>query len=208
MSAVFAPAMEWGGGVEGVAILSRRPAEDPWIEEHPGASTALRRVALAVRVEDAGGPVRIATSHLHYRLEDGAIREAQTVALDALLARRQEPAAVLLGDLNAVPDADEIRFLRGRTTIAGRRTYWQDAWELWHPGETGHTWARENHFTDALHFLQPGRRIDYVLVSPEQPDGRCRVDGAFVAMDRADARGHFPSDHYAVVADVRIGPSA
>jgi len=200
----FAPAMEWGGGVEGVAILTRAPLEDVVVRELPFASETLRRVVLAGRVRTAEGTVRVATTHLAYRLEDGAEREAQAVAIDALLSERSAEVRVLLGDLNATPDSDEVRWLSGLATVRGRRTFYQDAWPLFHDGP-GHTWAKENAFTAEMHWLRPGRRIDYVFVSAEERDGRGEVLGCDLSLDRA-TDGVWPSDHYALVADVRVAP--
>jgi len=205
MRCEWAPAMEWGGGVEGVAILTANPMTDVVRRELPHATEKLRRVVLCGRVQTPEGAALVATTHLHYRLEHGQEREDQVLALDALLCERPSEARVLLGDLNATPDSDEVRFLRGKTTIRGRRAFFQDAWELFHPGEPGHTWARENPYTADLRWLQPGRRIDYVLVSKEEPDGRAEVLSCDIALDRATDRV-FPSDHWAVCADVRISP--
>lgn len=200
----FAPAMEWGGGIEGVALLTRDRPEDVQIEELPDATPALRRVGLSARVLGPDGPVRVATTHLHYRLEHGLIRERQVRALEALARRGGEPVTVIAGDLNATPDSDEVRWLTGKTTIDGRRTFFQDAWDVVHPGDPGHTWARENHFTDHLRWLHPGRRIDYVLVSPEEPGGRGRIRDCRLALTEAGPQGDFASDHWAVVADVQV----
>lgn len=200
--ATFARAMEWGGGIEGVALLTRRAPEDVQIEELPGASAELRRVALTARVDG----LRVATTHLHYRLQDGLIREEQILALEALVRRGGEPMALIAGDLNATPDSDELRWLTGKTTLRGRRTFFQDAWDVMHPGEPGHTWARENAFTAQMRWLRPGRRIDYVLCPPEERDGRGQILSAAVALDAPGERGVCASDHYAVVAELRLDP--
>lgn len=197
--ATFAPAMEWGGGIEGVALLTRNAPDDVRIEELPHASAALRRVGLLARI----GGIRVATSHLHYRLEDGLAREEQVVALERLARSGGEDAVFIAGDLNATPDADEIRWLSGKTTLGGRRTFFQDAWDVMHPGEPGHTWAKENHFTELLRWLRPGRRIDYVFAPREDQEGHGRILSCELALHEPDDRGVFPSDHYALVADVQ-----
>ena len=152
------------------------------------------------------GPVRVATTHLHYRLQDGQERADQVLACHDVLARHEGEVRVLLGDLNATPDSDEVRFLCGKTALGGRHAFYQDAWALHHEGEPGHTWAKRNHFTSLMHWLQPGRRIDYILVSPEEPGGRAEVLSCAIALDQSDPDGVFASDHFAVMADVRIGP--
>ena len=42
--------------------------------------------------------------------------------------RQHSAPQILCGDFNATPDSDEMRFLRGLTTLGGRRTHFQDAW--------------------------------------------------------------------------------
>ena len=57
-----------------------------------------------------------------------------------------------MGDFNATPDSDEIRWLCGRTTLGGRRVAYQDAWARANPGQPGITWAQGQrlHGDDAL----------------------------------------------------------
>ncbi|HUP24819.1 MAG TPA: hypothetical protein VNB06_18010 [Thermoanaerobaculia bacterium] len=69
------------------------------------------------------------TTHLHYRLDDGLAREQQVLAIDEVVRNIDATQQLLCGDFNASPDHDEIRFLRGLTTLSGRRTHYQDAWQ-------------------------------------------------------------------------------
>jgi endonuclease/exonuclease/phosphatase family metal-dependent hydrolase len=184
---------------EGLAILARRDPEDERSIELPDAREGDRRILLSARV----GDVWIHTTHLHYRLADGLARERQVVAIDA--AVRQiggEGVHILGGDLNAPPDADEIRFLAGRHTL-GRRTYWQDAFRALHPDEPGVTWARRNPYTAPLAWLELDRRIDYLFVSPERRDGRGKIREARVILDEPDG-DVWASDHFGVLADVAV----
>src|SRR5262249_10921626 len=131
-------------------------------------------------------------------------RERQVVAIDeAMRALGDDTLHVLGGDLNAAPDCDEIRFLRGRTTLDGRRANWQDAFRAVHADAPGHTWSRLNPHTELLAFLERDRRIDYLLVSPERRDGRGRVLDARVVLD-APEEGTWASDHFGVMGDVRV----
>jgi endonuclease/exonuclease/phosphatase family metal-dependent hydrolase len=203
---VYARAAEWGGGEEGLAILSRLPillsAAEPLVAPGEG------RAVLGARLQGPAGEVCAVTTHLSYRLWDGLWRERQVVAVDAFCRRFAGDAlAVLCGDFNAVPDCDEIRFLRGRATLAGRRTYWQDAFARDNAGADGLTWAARNPYTAALLHLEPDRRIDYVFVSPVRRDGTATVLEARVVLDEPDATGVWPSDHFAVLAVVQTAPS-
>lgn len=206
----FEPAQAWGGGVEGLALLSRRAPRQRLVRElpfhGPGRS---RRVCLGLRLPGEGegehGPVWVFTTHLAYRLADGALRERQVLAADALIAGRGDEApAVLAGDFNAVPEADEIRFLRGLTTLGGRRTYYQDAFARCNPGVPGHTWAADNPYTEALSWLEPDRRLDYVFVTPRRRDGRGQVRSCRMVLRQPDLAGVRCSDHYGLLAEIAL----
>ena len=42
---------------------------------------------------------------------------------------------ILMGDFNADPSADEIRYLKGQHVIDGRSVYFADVWEYAEPAE-------------------------------------------------------------------------
>jgi len=209
MSCYFEPATPWGGGEEGLAILSRHAIVARRVHELPHAVPTERRLVLGVTVETAVGRVDVWTTHLNYRLTDGGKREDQIVALDEhIAAAPSELPKILCGDFNATPDSDEIRFLCGLHTSAGRRTFWQDAWERRHGRADGFTWARANPYTARLRWLERDRRLDYIFVSPMKRDGRGVVHDCRIVLDRAAADGALPSDHYALYAEVQLAPLA
>ncbi len=189
----------------GLAILSKGAIADRAAIDLPEPEESERRILLSALVETAAGPVWVHTTHLNYRLQDGAKREAQVMAIDtAVAARGSDRPQILMGDFNARPDADEIRWLRGLTTLAGRRTCYQDGWDCVHPGEAGWTWASANRQTAPLHFLELDRRIDYIFVTTERRDGRGRIHDCRVVFDRPDGDGVFASDHFGLLADVQV----
>lgn len=198
----FAPAQSWGGGVEGLAILSRRAWTRREVCPLPSRDTN-QRLGLALRFEGNGGAFWVATTHLAYRLGDGLLREAQVLALDAMLAELREggETAVLCGDFNAVPEADEIRFLQGLTSLEGRRTYWQDAFAALHPGQAGPTWCAANPYTEQLGWFPRDRRLDYVFVSPQTREGRARLQSCDIVCAAPATDGTYPSDHYGLLVD-------
>jgi endonuclease/exonuclease/phosphatase family metal-dependent hydrolase len=103
------------------------------------------------------------------------------------------------GDLNADPIADEIRMLTGRAAVPVPRLVFVDAWDVAGEGP-GHTWSNDNAF--AALDLEQNRRIDYVLVGWPKDRGAGHVVAAAVeAVDPVD--GVHPSDHYAVLAELR-----
>jgi endonuclease/exonuclease/phosphatase family metal-dependent hydrolase len=219
MHARYAPAVRWDSGEEGLALITRAPLRDEDVQTLalPEPRPTEARLLLSGRIAIAGAePVWVHTTHLHYRLDDGVAREQQVLAIDAAIRAcgrgNTDAPQILCGDFNATPDSDEIRFLRGLTTLAGRRTHFQDAWLRLHREaergdgpEQGITWSAENELTRPLRSLDIDRRIDYVFVTSRKKDGRGTVRHCAVALRERDA-GLCASDHYAVVADVQVVP--
>jgi len=202
MEYVYEVAQPWGGGDEGIAILSRDPVRRRVSAELPTGEGRSRRVVLGARVEPSSGVgVWVFTTHLAYRLRDGALREAQVVAVDQFIEAQREDGetVVLCGDFNAIPEADEIRYLKGLTTLEGRRAYYQDAYCLLHPSAPGITWSSENPYTEPMAFLPRDRRLDYVFVSPPTKEGRGRIYSCDIVCNTPNIHGIWPSDHYALV---------
>jgi len=131
------------------------------------------------------------------------------LAIDAAVAAHaNDNIQVVMGDFNAVPDSDEIRWLTGMTTLDGRRVAYQDAWDRMRPGDPGYTWARANPYVDKLHWLRPDRRLDYIFVTPVRRDRRGTIRAARIVLDQPRASQPsgalvFASDHFGVVADVQ-----
>ncbi len=229
MYAAYAEAVTWGAGEagmktagqEGLAILTRSHLLEKRVLPLPEPRPADQRILLSGLVATDAGPIWVHTTHLHYRLDDGLAREHQVLAIDeAIRAHRtnESPPQILCGDLNATPDSDEIRFLRGLTTLGGRRTHFQDAWLRLHReperGEGwqhGITWASDNEFTRPLRSLDIDRRIDYIFVTSRKKDGRGTIHDCRVVMTKRDGDGPgaiCASDHYGVMADVQVVPSS
>jgi endonuclease/exonuclease/phosphatase family metal-dependent hydrolase len=205
---VFAPATPFEGGHEGVAVLSRSPILASEALVLPHAEPNERRVLLSTLVERGAGAIWVHTTHLNYRLTHGKQREDQVQAIAASVAgRASDSPQILLGDFNARPESDEIRFLRGLTSLGGNRTYFQDAWERLHPGDPGWTWARANPYTARLAFLEPDRRLDYIFVTPMRKDGRGTVHACRIALDQPGPDKVYPSDHFALFAEIQIEPT-
>jgi len=204
-------------GQEGLAVIARS-IHDTRVLALPDPRPADARILLSAAVATAAGPIWVHTTHLHYRLDDGVARERQVLAIDEAirgLGRDSTSAPqILCGDFNATADSDEIRFLRGLTTLGGRRTHFQDAWLRLHrepgPGDgpaQGITWSSENGFTRALRSLDLDRRIDYLFVTTRKKDGRGTVHDCRVVLTEREGLGEVAicaSDHYGVCADVQI----
>ncbi len=204
---VFAAGTEWGGGTEGLAVVSRFGVRHSTHRRLPHATDTEGRIMLSAELDGPRGGLWIHTTHLSYREHEGNLREDQVMALDAEVAAhapRLEVPQVLMGDFNAVPESDEIRWLCGLTTLGGRRVFYQDAWATARPGEPGITWARANPFRARMNWLRADRRLDYVFVTAPRRDGRGTIRAARVVFDRPDGDGVFPSDHFGVMADVQV----
>lgn len=224
---VYAPAIRWAdgafgpgtaGGEEGLAIVSRWPVQARRALRLPYPRPTEARILLSAQLATPAGPIWVHTTHLHYRLDDGAAREAQVLAIDDAVRAcgrgNDDPPQLVCGDLNATPDSDEVRFLRGLHTLAGRRTHFQDAWLRCHdeprrgdgPAQ-GITWSSDNHFTRPLRSLDLDRRIDYILVTTRKKDGRGTIAASEVVLTDREGEGAdavCSSDHYGVCADVQI----
>ncbi|PID38312.1 MAG: hypothetical protein CSB49_06215 [Proteobacteria bacterium] len=201
-----AAAQPWGGGTEGLGVLSRWPIGREVICRLPSRGRN-QRLCLAVELttgDHARDTVWVATTHLAYRLRDGALREQQVEVVDAFLQRLRTPeqTTVLAGDFNAVPEADEIRFLLGLHSLTGRRTFWQDAWAQCHRGEDGATWCASNPYTDTLGWFPRERRLDYVFVSPETRAGAARIRACEIVLDAPSADEVYVSDHWGLLAQL------
>jgi endonuclease/exonuclease/phosphatase family metal-dependent hydrolase len=203
MDFTFEAAQPWGGGDEGLAILTRGRILERRFSPLPGPDEQTRRLVLGACLALPGGAPRWCfTTHLAYRLTEGAVRERQVQAVDRFVRDCSDGPALLCGDFNAVPESDEIRYLTGLTSLDGARTYYQDAFALCHPGERGWTWSSDNPYTPQLSTLPADRRLDYIFVTQRRKDGSGRILRCELALHEPDAEGVHCSDHHAVVADV------
>lgn len=189
----------------GNAVLARYPIAEHRCWDIPVATGGEPHGLLFAAVDAPCGRVPVFVTHLAWRLHHGAARLRQ-VGFIADRIRELAPIdgfpPVLLGDLNAPPDADEIRYLRGLTPLDGASFYMADAWEQCGSGR-GDTWSRRNPY--AARTCEPSRRLDYVFV--RGPDRALRGEplAARVVFDEP-RDGVFASDHFGVYAEVQAAP--
>lgn len=189
----------------GNALLSRWPILETqnWplpVTERDDESRAL----LYALVDAPFGRIPVFVTHLSWRFHAADERALQVRAIDehvrtVTVAGGFPP--ILMGDFNAEPDSDEIRFLRGLSALGGRSTYWADCFGLVGEG-TGATFARSNAFARTLR--EPSRRIDYIF--SRGPDRQLRGEplAARVVLDQPSDDNVFPSDHYGVYAETSV----
>ncbi len=172
---------------EGPAVLSRFPITGSEVYELPRCAKSLDpRVLLRADVRTPWGDVAAFSTHVSH---DGCqvTRVAEIVREHA--ATRP---AVLMGDFNAGEAATPIKALNGFVDVfraanpgAAGPTVWQRPWA---PAATAQ------------------RRVDYIFVAGvRSQDVACR---SRVVLDQPrrqpDGRTLWPSDHYGVLADVRL----
>ena len=133
-------------------------------------------------------------------------REQQTVAAVCWIEERiaEQPAHVVLaGDLDAVPDAASIRFLRGLQSLGGTSVVYHDAWERTHAREDGHTFTLRNPLmmeeSDVVH--ERSRRIDYIFVRADEHGPTLAISNCELIFDQP-VGGIWASDHFGLVAEL------
>jgi endonuclease/exonuclease/phosphatase family metal-dependent hydrolase len=188
----------------GNAVLSRWPILQSATIELPRCGTDEKRCLLHTEIDAPFGRIPFFVTHLNWKFEHGHVREAQVREVAAFIESVATPAmlpAILVGDFNAAPDSDEIRFLKGLTSLGeARRVYYQDVFEVAGDGSPGATFDRRNPFAAPLR--EPDRRIDYIFVRGRDERFRAEPLEARVCFDAA-VGGTFPSDHFGVVATLR-----
>ncbi len=202
----FGPAWTYESGDQfGNAIVSRFPIVETSCWKLP---TSDARCLLFARIETPHGTLPFFCTHLSWRFDEGALREDQVRAIAGHVRdvhRAEDLPAVLVGDLNAAPDATEIRFLRGLHALERTSIHFTDCFERAGAGP-GYTFDPPNNPHAALTHEAP-RRIDYVLVRGPADDGRGMPLSARVVLDGVvDVGGArvAPSDHAGVLAEIRV----
>ena len=208
----YSPAWQWGGGVSfGNAILSKHRFVTT--VHHPLGEYAGQGRSVAFAVLDAPcGHVPVFSTHLTFEMFLGHLRCEQVRKLTDYVAEVAPVGdatfpPILLGDFNAEPDCDEMRFLRGRTPLGGKSVYFADAWiataHTRAPADPGWTYDRRNPY--ALRSREPSRRIDYVYV--RGPDRKLRGEPLSCRLVFDAPTGEvWPSDHFGVFAEIQAAP--
>lgn len=187
----------------GNAVLSRWPIVRHEVFQLPAPDETEPRTLLFAEVDAPMGKVPFFVTHLAWRLHEGHVRQAQVVAIAdhiATLCPVHVFPPILVGDFNAEPGSDEIRFLRGHTSLGRKCVYFADAFHVAGDGSAGATFSKKNPYAEPLR--EPERRIDYVFVRGPDDQGRGEPLHARVCFDEPE-RGVFASDHFGVFAIIR-----
>ncbi|HYQ41472.1 MAG TPA: endonuclease/exonuclease/phosphatase family protein [Polyangiaceae bacterium] len=206
----YGVASDYGNGLKfGNAVLSRYPIVAEQRFQLPGSESGETRSLLYAQCQTPHGSLPVFVTHLNWKFHQGAIRQRQVVFIAERVAELApiggpELPPVLMGDFNAAPDADEIRFLTGLCALEQKTVYFADAWRFAGEGP-GYTYDRANHY--AAKAREPSRRIDYIFVRGPDRQFRgepLRAELAFNAAEPSGAEPVWPSDHFGVVADLAI----
>jgi endonuclease/exonuclease/phosphatase family metal-dependent hydrolase len=186
----------------GNAILSRWPITAQAAGALPVSASDEPRVVVHARIDTPDGALPMFTTHLTWGLGRSALRVAQVRTLARFIQDHSTGCAyppVVTGDFNAEPGSDELRLLGGLVTDpAVPGVVLLDSWRYADPADPGFTWDLRNPYQDDS--VIPSSRIDYILVGLPW-EGRGRVESVRLAGTRP-VGGVWPSDHFAVVADL------
>jgi len=204
-------AADYSGGLKfGNALLTRYKILDSRTFRLPGADSGETRSLLYTLVETPWGRLPVFVTHLNWKLHHGVVRVKQAVytaerifVLAPVEADFLPP--ILMGDLNAGPQADEIRYLKGEHVIDGRSIYFADAWDYSESQGPGYTYARDNGY--AIKNGEPNRRIDYIFVRGPDRQMRGEPSNVRLAFEQSVPGSEgtvWASDHYGVVCDLSM----
>ena len=179
------------GVLMGVGLVSRHPIRA--LAEHvlPVSHRQVAPAVLSARIEHPETPFDVIVAATEWEPDFADDHLAQTRRLADLLAEAATMPRFLLADLNC--DATQAEF-------APLAAVADDTWDLGGGDPDAVTLGSAVPFAPLEATKEIDRRVDHVLV--------CRradlaVDAAFTVDAPID--GVFPSDHFPVVADVRLG---
>jgi endonuclease/exonuclease/phosphatase family metal-dependent hydrolase len=189
-------AQEDAAALSGVAVMSRWPISGD--ASHDFGGVRVQEVAVA----GPRGPIQVYGLVMDaWWFDESQARQDAVRNLLAHVHQTQDERIpiVLCGDFNADPDSDEIRMLSGRTAAPSPGLSFYDAWEV-AGSAAGHTWCNDNPW--AAQLLWPDRRIDYIFSAAPRRGGAGHPRAAALLGTRP-VDGIYPSDHYALQADLR-----
>lgn len=186
----------------GLGALSRWPLRTLDIVALPaGDGPQEHRAALAVTVDTPVGPRAIYVTHLNWRRDQGHIRHQQLATILRHVADHTDPTgrAMVCGDLNAEPTADEIRMMTGLAPLPVPGVVFDDVWTATHADtDPGHTWSHRNPHAAAERW--GNSRLDYIFLC-WQPT-RSTILHAEVVDGQHD--GTWGSDHCGLLATLDL----
>jgi endonuclease/exonuclease/phosphatase family metal-dependent hydrolase len=205
---VYAANLERDGARSGNAVLSRWPIARHEVRTLPRSAGGVadeegeERLVVLAEVDGPRGPLQVFCAHLSWRADHSAIRQEQ-VAEICRFVRESRPRtfpAVLLGDLNADPDSDELRALTGQRSVPVPGVLFRDVWTWVGNRDPGATWSNDNPFAAAS--LDLDRRVDHILVAAPKAAG-CGQPLVASLIGNEPVDGRYGSDHFGIAAELR-----
>lgn len=184
MNHEFCPTVTHDKEHYGHALFSRWPMEvikRARLPAAPGRTTGEPRAALWVRINVAGRPLNVVTTHLGLGWNEGATQVRALLGDDWIGAIPPDEPVVLCGDFNLSPRGTGYRLLVSRLRDA-------------QVGVKGHTPLR------TFSTIRPFARIDHIMLSPH-----FEVKG--VTVPRNDFT-RIASDHFPLVVDLQVLPES
>ncbi len=200
---VFASNMEMRGFKFGNALLSRWPIVGSDSTMLFGKQeTGEGRLALFAEVDGPRGSIPVFSTHLNWKFEHSHIRQRQVTDLARFIDQKRPFTfpPILCGDFNSEPGSDEIRMLTGLTNCPVEGLVFHDAWAVAGGVGRGITWDNRNPYVVVK--FEPDRRLDYIFAGWPESGGAGHIVDCKLAGDKP-IDGIWPSDHHAVVAELR-----
>jgi endonuclease/exonuclease/phosphatase family metal-dependent hydrolase len=207
---VFGRAQTMGPGLEfGNALLTAHPIVRHEVFALPGAESGETRSVLFALLAAPCGELPVFVTHLNWKLHHGSVRVRQVQRLVELVSELAPVGKtfppIVMGDFNAEPESDEIRFMRGFATLNGQSVFFADAWAYGGTDGAGFTFDRRNPYAARAH--EPPRRIDYIFV--RGPDAQLRGEPLHTRLVLDEPTdGVWPSDHFGLYSEISTGRPA
>jgi endonuclease/exonuclease/phosphatase family metal-dependent hydrolase len=181
----------------GLVLLSRVPIfrSELYTLSTKSPFEEYQRYVLWAEIAWQGAAVHLFNTHLSWHPQDQATRLAQVGEVWRRVSEKRGADKLLMGDLNATPDSDEIRRLLNDSGFV-------DTFAAMNPSAAGITWDRRNPFTCEQKPATLDRRIDYILAGGNRLAralSSCRI-----VFNTHGPGGVFASDHYGVLAELSL----
>lgn len=189
----------------GLGILSSYPIIDSFavkLPEHPADG---ERIAQFSIIEINHVRLLIINTHLtHLKVEDGLRLNQIEKILSQVKLQESFDAILLCGDFNCTEDSNTIQYLYQhpdfKVSNAFRLAEVRSAKHITLPKKLNSELQAPN--------ANDGRCIDFIFVLEKKHHANITVDLAQVVLDKPGKAGEFPSDHFGVMASMKVGTKA
>jgi endonuclease/exonuclease/phosphatase family metal-dependent hydrolase len=199
----------------GISVASRWPLGDVYeldLNVTPRCAGFPAGALLAeVKAPDPFGPLLFVNHFPHWQGSFERERELQAVRVATFVEEQVQRAfrqVILVGDLDADPEAASVRFLSGRQSLSDLSVCYRNAWASSHPGEPGDTFTPESPAVKKqvvkgmFPFRDwPYRQIDYIFLRFGAHGGEALDIAACDRIFDRPVEGVWATDHFGLIAD-------